>query len=649
MGAAALLAVAVAAVYARGIDSPFIFDDLPSIQENESIRQLWPLWGSVEEPGPLRPAKDLPTAGRPIVNFSFAVNYFFSGLEPRGYHVVNIALHVLNVWLLALLVARTLRLPYFNGRFDTAAGPLAFAGALLWAVHPLVTETVIYTTQRTELMVTLFYLATIYCSLRFWQSGHAGWAFAAVLACWSGMATKEVMASAPIVVLLFDRTFIAGSLRAAWDKSRPLYLGLFASWIALLLLNAGGPRSASAGFHLDIAPTTWWFTQCKVLLMYFQMAFWPWPLAIHYEPPYMTTLAEAWPYVVPVAAIVVATLLLMWRNTATGWVGAFIFAILTPTLVVPIATEIAAERRMYMPLAALIVVAVAGFYWLLSRYSVGRAALAIVVGLAVVLAGVGGVVSSERMADYVDDLTIWQNVTANQPENPTAHCNVGTFLMERDRLDEAITYFERAIAIRPEDPTAHHNLGTVLVRLGRPDEATPHFKQAVAAQPDYAMGHNKLGFTEIKAGHPEKAQKHFEQALSWQPDDADANRGMANVLLAQGKPAEAEPHARTAVKGAPQDAETQNVLGAVLAQLGNFSEAIEHLELAVELDPKSLQAQGNLMAAYASLGRRDEAIAAAEKALALAREQGDTGLADQINAFLTSYGVDPSSNPAPSK
>jgi Flp pilus assembly protein TadD len=124
---------------------------------------------------------------------------------------------------------------------------------------------------------------------------------------------------------------------------------------------------------------------------------------------------------------------------------------------------------------------------------------------------------------------------------------------------------------------------------------------------------------------------------------------MANVLLAQGKPAEAEPHARTAVKGAAQDAETQNVLGAVLAQLGNFAEAIEHLELAVELDPNSLQAQGNLMAAYASVGRRDEAIAAAEKALALAREQGNTGLVDQINAFLSSYGVDPSTNPAPSK
>lgn len=647
--AAALLAIAVPAVYVRGIDSPFIFDDRPSIVDNKSIQQLWPLWGSVEEPGPLRPARDLPTAGRPIVNVSFAVNYFFSGLEPRGYHVVNIMLHVLNVWLFALLVVRTLRLPYFNGRFDSAAGPLAFAAALIWAVHPLVTETVIYATQRTELMVALFYIATIYCSLRFWQSNNTWWALAAVIACWSGMASKEVMASAPIVVLLYDRTFVAGSLRAAWDKSRPLYLGLFASWIALLLLNAGGPRSASAGFHLDIAPTTWWFTQCKVLLMYLQMAFWPWPLAIHYEPPYMTTLAEAWPYVVPVAAIVIATLALLWRNTATGWIGTFFFAILTPTLIVPIATEIAAERRMYMPLAALIVVVVAGVYRLLSRHSVSRTALVSVVGVAAVLAGVGGVVSSARMADYVDDLAIWQNVTANQPDNPTAHCNVGTFLMERDRLDEAITYFERAIAIRPEDSTAHHNLGTVLVRLGRPDEATPHFKQAVAAQPDYAMGHNKLGFTEIKAGHPEKAQKHFEQALSWKPEDADANRGMANVLLAQGKPAEAEPHARTAVTGAAQDAETQNVLGAVLAQLGNFAEAIEHLELAVELDPKSLQAQGNLMAAYASVGRRDEAIAAAEKALALAREQGDTGLVDQINAFLSSYGVNPSSQLAPSK
>jgi tetratricopeptide (TPR) repeat protein len=642
--AAIALATAIAAVYSRGIDSPLFFDDQLGIKDNTSIRQLWPLIGTADAPGPLRPARDLPTSGRPVVNLSFAINYFFGGLEPRGYHVVNVVLHVLNAWLLAAVTYLTLRLPFFAQRFDQVAGVLAFAIATLWSLHPLVTETVVYTTQRTELIVTLFYFATLLLSICYLRSRWPAWSIAAGVACWLGMASKEVMVSAPVLVLLYDRTFMAGTLRAAWDKSRPFYLGLFSSWIALLLLNAGGPRANSAGFHFDITPTMWWFTQCKVLLMYLKLAIWPWPLAIYYEPPYLTSLAAAWPYVALVAAVVLVTLVLLWRNMAVGWVAAFALAILAPTSIVPIATEIAAERRMYMPLAAIIALIIVGAYSAIARRASANAALAFVAGTPVLLAIVGGFVSHQRLAVYDSELTVWQDVTNRQPDNATAHCNVGIFLMEQDRLDEAITYFERAIEIRPGDYTAHHNLGAIFTRVGRNDEATAHFKQAVAARPSYGMGHSKLGFTELKAGHPEKAQHHFEVALRWTPHDAEAYRGLATALLALGNAEEAEPHAQEAVKFAPDDGEAQNVLGAALAQLGRYPEAIEHLQQAVAIDATNLQAQGNLMAAYAGAGRRDEAIATAHKALELAEAQGDTDLAAQINAFLASIGAAPTSN-----
>lgn len=105
--AVALLVGAVWLVYGRAIDAPFICDDAPSIVENDSIRQLWPLWGAGERPGSLSPPQDSPTSGRPLVNWSFALNYRFGALDPRGYRVVNIALHTLNVLLLAALVRRT--------------------------------------------------------------------------------------------------------------------------------------------------------------------------------------------------------------------------------------------------------------------------------------------------------------------------------------------------------------------------------------------------------------------------------------------------------------------------------------------------------------------------------------------------------------
>src|SRR5207253_2214235 len=100
------------------------------------------------------------------------------------------------------------------GRFNLSAGWLAPAVALIWALHPLQTETVIYATQRTELLMALFYLATLYCSMRYWLTAdsRATWLVLAILACLCGMASKEVMVTAPVMVLLFERTFIAGSL-----------------------------------------------------------------------------------------------------------------------------------------------------------------------------------------------------------------------------------------------------------------------------------------------------------------------------------------------------------------------------------------------------------------------------------------------------
>ncbi len=237
----AVLAGVVCAVYCRALDAPFIFDDLFSITENPSITRLWPLIGDSQHPGPLNPTKDLPTAGRPLVNLSLAVNYHFGQLNPVGYHVFNVVVHLLSAILVMAIVRRTLQLDYFEGRFDDVNGPLAFLAALLWAVHPLQTEAVVYVTQRTELMVGFFYLATLYASLWYWEAkaaaGRKLWLGLATLACLAGAACKEVMVTAPVIVLLFERTFIRGSFRQAWRESWRLYAGLLLSWMLLLYLN----------------------------------------------------------------------------------------------------------------------------------------------------------------------------------------------------------------------------------------------------------------------------------------------------------------------------------------------------------------------------------------------------------------------------
>ncbi len=310
VAAVVVLAGVTWAVYGRALSTPFIFDDAFSVRDNPSIVRIWPLVGGVRG-GPLNPPKELPTAGRPLANLSLALNFHFGRLDPVGYHVFNLIVHLLSAILLMAIVRRTLCLEYFEGRFAHASGALAFIAALLWAVHPLLSETVVYITQRTELLVGFFYLATLYASLRYWAAqspaGRNTWLAVATLACLAGVACKEVMVTAPVVVLLFERTFISGSVRIAIERSWPLYIGLSFSWALLAVLNLGGPRSNTAGFNLGVPACVWWFTQAKVLVMYLKLVVWPWPLAIHYEMPYLETFGAAWLWVMPVLLLCIAT------------------------------------------------------------------------------------------------------------------------------------------------------------------------------------------------------------------------------------------------------------------------------------------------------------------------------------------------------
>ncbi len=220
-------------------------------------------------------------------------------------------------------------------------------------------------------MMGMFYLATLYASLRCMtcesRRGRSVAAVGATLACFCGMACKEVMVSAPLITLLFDWSFVSGSLRAALKKSWPLYAGLFGSWLVLLALNIDAPRSHAAGFQAGLPAYVWWFTQAKVLLLYLKLSIWPWPLIIHRETALLWTLSEALPWLLPVAVAAGGTLLLLWRGNSIGFLGAWLFVILLPTMVMPMPSEAVAERRMYLPLAAVVVFVIVGGYAVLRR------------------------------------------------------------------------------------------------------------------------------------------------------------------------------------------------------------------------------------------------------------------------------------------
>jgi Flp pilus assembly protein TadD len=528
-----VLAAAVGAVYGRSLDAPFLFDDDVSVLTNGSIRSLWPLMGTSDHRGPLNPPIEIPTSARPLVNLSFALNYYFGGVDPRGYRAVNIVLHVLCAMLLWAVVRRTLRPPFFDERVQRAAGPLALAVALLWAVHPLATEAVVYVTQRTELMVVFFYLATLYFSLRYWaaasQASRRTWLSLATLACLAGAASKEVVVTAPLVVLLFEWTFFGRSLREIVRCSWPLYVGLFASWVLIAVLQLGAPRNLSAGFGAGVPLFEWWCTQAQILVMYLKLAAWPTPLLVHYRMPQLETIQAAWPYVLAVAALAFVTLGLLWRRNAVGLLVACVLLILAPTHVVPIVTEVAAERRMYLPLAGLVALLVVGMYWCLQRLVRRPAAqwpLAAGGTVVLILASVYGVASARRLETYHDLVALWQEVVDRQPANQIAQMNLAVALSRVGHSPGAIEHFRAALQLQPDFEQARYALGMALAADGQNEAAIAELQTVVRQKPDAYRIRNNLGVVLFAAGRLDEAIAEFEKTLELRPDFVEAQENL---------------------------------------------------------------------------------------------------------------------------
>ena len=509
-----LIVVAVGvAIYAGSFDGPFIYDDVPSIVENPAIHELWPPRYLVFAP----PQSTL--VSRPLVGATLALNYAAGAEQVRGYHAANLAIHLCCALLLMGLVRRTLLQPGLPQQIRDASRPIALATALLWTAHPLQTEAVVYLIQRTETLMALFYLLTLYAAARAWSaSGERSvrvWQVVCVAACALGMASKEVMVTAPLAVLLYDRSFVSGSFRAAWRKHRGLYLSLACSWALLLGLVLTGDRGASAGTHLGISPWNYLLTQAGVIVWYLRLALWPHPLAISYEDwPIAGGVAEVvWPALL-VLALFAVTLWALVKKPGLGFLGAFFFLVLAPTSsLLPIATEPAAERRMYLPLAALLLLLLLALHWLaLQRGRAGSVALAVMV-LAAVVVSAGA--SARRVEDYRTTLTIWQDCVDKRPNNAAARNSLGQALIHAGRSEEARIQLEQAIRINPAMTEAYSNLAGLIYRDGRVAEAAELLERALTLNPDRpAKIHANLGLVFLTSGEPAAAREQFEAATA---------------------------------------------------------------------------------------------------------------------------------------
>jgi hypothetical protein len=225
-------------------------------------------------------------------------------------------------------------------------------------------------------MVGLFYLLTIYAAIMAHRAPRPRrWALAAIVFNFCGIATKESMVTAPLMVLLWDRVFVYGSFRYAFSERRRFYLALAAGWILFGILSLESPFFSDTGFRTGVSPWIYLLNQAPIIIRYLRLSVWPSGLVLDYGLPLPLTIAVVWPSGLLLLAVVVATGIALARAPRLGFWGAWFFITLAPaSSVLPIPTEVGAERRMYLPLVAVIMVAGPAVWWLL-RWGLAAAEL----------------------------------------------------------------------------------------------------------------------------------------------------------------------------------------------------------------------------------------------------------------------------------
>jgi len=564
-----------------------------------------------------------------------------------GYHAVNLAIHLAAACLVWVLIRDTLaRGRQVAQRYRSAAAGLALAASLLWVAHPLQTQAVTYISQRFEALMGLFYVLTFYCLLR----GHASprparWYAASIAACALGMGTKEVMFTAPLMALWYDRVFWSVSWQELLQRRGWYYLLLGATMaIPLLLLWDHAPHLPSAGVLIvdSVSPREYALSQPGVILHYLRLCAWPAGQCLDYGWPIARGAAQI---VAPLLLLGGAALGLAWCvffRPAWGFVGAWCFVILAPTSSVAPIVDLAFEHRMYLSLAAVTLAAAIGGYELTARLRQPRVRMLLRGGVLAMVVAALAVTSAVRNRVYATPISLWSDVVAKAPHHWRGHKNLAAELQTAGRTAEAEGEYRAALRLRPALPDARVCLAEILMGRGDFPAAEAELREALRWNPASAEAHEKLGVALAGQQDLAAAVEEFEQSLALSPTAPRVHANLAVALKKLGRLREAIEHYRTALRLRDDWPQVENDLAWLLATSDvadshGAQEAVSLAQRACQATGGQYQCLDTLAAAYAATRRFDRALAHADTAHRQALQAGRTREAELIAARIETY------------
>ena len=594
--------------YTPALDAPFVLDDAQNILDSPAIR--WTEM-SMENVGLVLNSSLL--RSRPVANISFALDHLAWGLDPYGFHLTNILIHLAVGGALLWLCLLYIRLTAGESRFAASgwkATGIAIMSVGLFLVHPLNTQAVTYVVQRMTSLSALFTLLAFasYLMARYPVTPQSRWWYLAALVSWIiGIGSKEIGVLLLPVILLYEACFfrnfwqqkIGNALGGNWNRKWTVraWLGFgitsgFALWLVTVSTDL-------IGFSVDFPQRDFnglerLMTQARVQIFHLSQLVWPSPGRLNLDHDFAISRgflepAMTLPAILACIALLVGAVYLAVYRPRYGFPLAA-YALFHSIEAGPVNLEIIFEHRMYLPSAMLVLLLAV----LLADSKARRRAvfLPICVVLSFVFAGW----TYARNEVWAEPLGIDRDMAVKSPHKARPQYNFAFRLNEAGRGEEALPVIRRAIELDPDDRRQSMLLGEILLDLGRPDEAVSAYQRSLALAPDDVRSTLGLGNALQASGREDDAFQHFLDT---------------GIRLARGgHPWEAIPILQAAGEIRSDDAGVRNALGNTYMGAGLSEKAREQFRAAIVLDSAQYEAWFNLGVVADGLGLRDEAILA---------------------------------------
>jgi protein O-mannosyl-transferase len=657
-----ILAATTIFAYRPAWNGGFLWDDDAYVTNNELLTApdgLHRIWFSL----------DSPSQYFPLVYTTFRIEHALWGLNPSGYHWVNILLHVANALLVWCLLAR-LRVPG------------AWLAGAIFALHPVQVESVAWITERKNVLMGFFFLLTLLAWTAFVdERTKRRWRFYGLALVLYGLAlsAKSTACTLPAALLLILWLQMKQINRERILQIIPFFLlglgmGLVAVWWERY-------HQGTRGALFMLGPVERVLIASRAIWFYLGKLLWPSTLTFIY-PQWTISPANPLDYPWLLAAGGLCALIYFARRytgRSAEVAALFFLATLSPVLgfimLYTFRYTFVADHYQYLACIGPIALACAGVASLANAFR-GRGCR-LLFGAAVCVVATLAVLTWRQSAMYADIEALWRTTLARNPACWMAHNNLGIVLSQKGEIDEAIAHYRTTLQMRPDFSDADYNLGNALLQKGEIDEALLHCQKAVMVQPLDPDAQVALGNALFQKGLVDDAIVHYEKALALRPYYVVAHYSLSTALLQKGELDAAISHCRAVLSIQPEHAEARINLATALDQNGQIADAIVNYEKALTISSQSIPAQNNLAwllatgsnaslrngnkalelarqadqlssganlivrrtlaAAYAETGQFAKAIEIAQDALRLAGAQGDSALAAQLQKEIAIY------------